>query len=87
MAIVTLTLLGCSKPEPVEVTPRSAQVVLVSPAGIRIAVTFDVTNPNGFDVSARTVTGTLEVGSGIPIGTGSAEPHAPIPAHGRPAGS
>ena len=81
-AIAVVANLGCSKPQPIEVTARSAQVVSATPAGIRIALILDVANPNGFDVSARSVKGTLEVGDGIPIGTGSSEPRTPIPARG-----
>jgi LEA14-like dessication related protein len=81
-AIAVVASLGCSKPQPIEVTPRSAQVVSATPAGIRIALSLDVANPNDFDVSARSVKGTLEIGNGIPIGTGSSEPRTPIPARG-----
>jgi LEA14-like dessication related protein len=74
--------VACAKPQPVEVTPRAARVTAIGPTGLHLELNLDVANPNGFDVSARSVSGTLEVGEGVQIGTGSAQPSVTIPAKG-----
>ena len=77
-----LVLSACSKPEPPRVTPRSARVTSVGPAGIGLAVELDVYNPNSFPLLVRTVNGTLEVLNGIEIGRGRADPAGSIPPKG-----
>jgi LEA14-like dessication related protein len=80
-AVVSLLLLACSKPEPVEVTPRSISVVGVGPSALDLAVELDVHNPNSFPVWAREVTGTVVTG-GVEIARGVAVPTGSIPAKG-----
>ena len=74
---------GCAKPKPPTVTPKSAQVVSVSPGGVQLAVAFDVTNPNGFPLVVHAVDGHFFVGAGAgsELGTAHAEPSANIEAH------
>ena len=83
--LVTSALLlatACAKPKPPTVTPKSAQVLAVSPAGIQLAVAFDVTNPNRFPLIVHSVDGHFAVGqgAGTELGTAHAEPSASIPA-------
>jgi LEA14-like dessication related protein len=77
-----LLATACSTPEPPRVTPRSVRVTSVAPGGVGLAVELDVYNPNSFPLLVRTVNGTLEVGNGIEIGRGRADPAGNIPARG-----
>jgi LEA14-like dessication related protein len=65
-------LLGCSKPKPVEVTPRSVQVVALQPQGLELEVVLDVRNPNGFAITAHDVSGTIQLQNGVELGRGKA---------------
>jgi LEA14-like dessication related protein len=76
---LAVAMLGCSKPKPVSVTPKTLSVTSVSPAGLQLAVTLDVSNPNGFPIRAQSVTGTISA-NGIEVGQGTATPTATIPA-------
>jgi LEA14-like dessication related protein len=81
--ISTLALTtACAKPKPVTVTPKSAQVLSLSPRGVELAVAFDVTNPNRFPLIVHSVDGhfALGPGTGTELGTAHAEPSASIPA-------
>jgi LEA14-like dessication related protein len=69
---LALVVLACSKPKPVEVTPRSVQVAAVLPQGLQLALTLDVRNPNGFAIRASDVKGTLSLQDGTVLGRGSA---------------
>jgi LEA14-like dessication related protein len=71
--------LGCSKPEPPRITPQTARVKSVDPAGIVLALDLDVYNPNSFPLIARSVSGNLEIGAGVELGRGRAEPGVSIP--------
>lgn len=73
---------GCAKPKPPTVTPKSAQVVSVSPGGVQLAVAFDVTNPNRFPLIVHAVDGHFFVGAGAgrELGSAHAEPSASIAA-------
>lgn len=75
-----LALTSCSKPEPPKVTPRAARVIRVDANGLRLALELDVYNPNGFPLTARTVSGTLEVGKGTELGSARSEPKGSIAA-------
>jgi LEA14-like dessication related protein len=82
LLLCMLALTSCSKPEPPRVTPRAARVTSVGPNGLGLSVDLDVYNPNSFPLLARSVTGKLEIGTGIEVGNGRAEPQGSIPAKG-----
>lgn len=73
---------ACSKPKPVTVTPKSAQVLSLTPRGVELAVAFDVVNPNRFPLIVHSVDGhfSLGAGAGTELGTAHAEPSASIAA-------
>jgi LEA14-like dessication related protein len=73
---------ACMKLKPPTLHPRAARVTQVGPTGIGLVVELDVANPNAFPLAVRTVSGTLEVGSGTEVGRGHAEPGKTIPAQG-----
>lgn len=65
---VAATLLAsCARPKPPTITPHSAEVTSVTPAGLGIKAELDVYNPNDFALSVRSVTGTLSLG-GVEVG-------------------
>lgn len=72
VAALSLTLTACAKPKPVEVTPRSAQVTVIRPDGVQLALVLDVRNPNGFAIRASDVRGTIQLQDGTELGRGTA---------------
>jgi LEA14-like dessication related protein len=82
MLVALVVATGCLKPKPPTITPKSAQVLAVSPAGVQLAVTFDVTNPNGFPLIVHAVDGHVALGTdgGTELGAAHAEPSSNIPA-------
>jgi LEA14-like dessication related protein len=74
--------MACSKPEPPRITPRSVRVAAISPAGLGLALELDVYNPNSFPILAQRVSGTVEIGNGVELGRGGAQPQGAIPAKG-----
>ncbi len=71
---------SCEKPKPVQVTPKTARVTAVGPAGLTLDVELDVYNPNSFALDARRVSGVLQLGDGVEVARGSAEPRGAIAA-------
>jgi hypothetical protein len=73
---------ACAKPKLPTLTPKSAQVLSLSPRGVDLAVQFDVTNPNRFPLIVHAVDGHFSVGAGAgsELGTAHAEPSASIAA-------
>jgi LEA14-like dessication related protein len=54
--LLTAVLGSCTKPEPPTIKPRSVEVTGVTPKGITLKAVLDVHNPNGFALSAQSVT-------------------------------
>jgi LEA14-like dessication related protein len=75
---LTFAIASCAKPEPPQLTPRSASVTAVLPSGIDFVLTLDVYNPNSFPLVVNRVDGTLELGAGTELGQGHAEPNGSI---------
>jgi Late embryogenesis abundant protein len=85
VAAATLILsAACAKPKPPTIAAKSAQVLEVGPAGLKLAVAFDVTNPNGFPLLVHSVDGSFALGPGpgAELGRAHAEPASSIPAEG-----
>jgi LEA14-like dessication related protein len=81
-AVLLCALSACARPQPPTVTPTVARVVAVSDRGVDLEVTLSVHNPNGFDLAARAVEGTLYLDGQTKLGTGQATPRESIPAKG-----
>lgn len=81
-AVLLCTLAACARPQPPTVTPTVARVVQVTNTGVELEVLLTVHNPNGFDLSARAVEGTLYLDGETKLGTGQAVPGGSIPAKG-----
>jgi hypothetical protein len=73
---------ACAKPKPPSITPKSAQVIAVTPTGIQLAVAFDVANPNRFPLIVHAVDGRFSLGAagGAELGSAHAEPASSIAA-------
>ena len=81
VSILALAMaVGCSKPKPPEVTPRSVRVVALQPLGAELEVVLDVRNPNGFAISASDVRATFKLESGAELGRGTAPTRFTVPA-------
>jgi LEA14-like dessication related protein len=70
VALSLALLVGCSKPKPVEVRPRSVQVAQIQPQGLELAVVLDVHNPNGFAITAQEVSATIQLENGAELARG-----------------
>jgi LEA14-like dessication related protein len=77
-----VVLLGCSKPKPPTLTPRSAQVASVSPSGVELNVELFAQNPNGFPLVGSQVQSTFELRDGTALGTATSSDRFSIPAEG-----
>ena len=82
LASVALLALGCSKPKPPTLTPRSAQVAAIKPDGVQLALVLAAHNPNGFPIVASSVTATLELQDGTALGSAQSVESFTIPAGG-----
>jgi LEA14-like dessication related protein len=78
--LLALLLPACSKPKPVQVTPRSVQVAAIRPQGVELQVVLNVYNPNGFAITASDVKGTLQLEDGTELGRGTAATSIAVPA-------
>jgi LEA14-like dessication related protein len=77
-----LTVLACSKPKPVQVTPQSVQLASVGPDGVGVSLLLNVHNPNRFPIIAQTVSATFELQDGSELGRGSSTKAFTIPSEG-----
>jgi LEA14-like dessication related protein len=65
---VCALLLGCAKPRPPTITPDTATVTSISPAGLGLRATLNVDNPNDFALSTQGVSATLTLGGKVKLG-------------------
>jgi LEA14-like dessication related protein len=68
-AALALALAACSRPEPPTLTPELATVTRVTPAGIDLQVRLDAYNPNGIEISARSVKANVMLDGKYDVGT------------------
>jgi LEA14-like dessication related protein len=75
VAVVGLAacLSGCAEPKPPTIEPHAVSVTGVTPLALELEVELDVTNPNGFAIVVKSVTGELRVGKGEGKVVGEAE--------------
>jgi LEA14-like dessication related protein len=71
---ISLSLGGCARPQAPVVTPEVATVTGVSAAGLDLAVSLRVHNPNSFPLSVQAVNGTVWLDGGKRLGVGRAAP-------------
>ncbi|MBS2015011.1 MAG: LEA type 2 family protein [Deltaproteobacteria bacterium] len=77
---VASVLAGCKKPQPPQLTPKSAKVIAVDLAGIDLRVLFDAYNPNAYDLSVRRVSAHVVVDGKLDLGTVTADQPMSLPA-------
>lgn len=82
LLVSALVLVGCSKPKPPTLTPRSAQVTAVLPTGVELGVELNAHNPNGFPLMCSQVTSTFELQDGTPLGSATSSEPFTIPSEG-----
>jgi len=74
--------LACSKPEPPRITPRSVTVTSLSNVGIDLDTKLSAENPNGFDLSAKSVTAKLVLDGTVDVGTVRVDKPFTLPSKG-----
>lgn len=82
LAAVLLLTAACSKPQPPQLTPRSAQVSAVLADGVELDLELNAHNPNAFAITASNVAATFELQDGTPLGSGSSTEAFTIPGRG-----
>jgi hypothetical protein len=70
--------LGCSKPEPPKIEPKSIQLVSLIPT--KLSVEMDATNTNGYPIIVQSVTGKLSLGTAKNVADGTVNHGISIPA-------
>ena len=66
---LSLLAAGCSKPEPPVLTPEQGKLTSLSTSGIGLVARFDAFNPNGIDLSARSVSAHVVLDGSVDLGT------------------
>lgn len=64
-----LSLVACSRPEPPTLKPEVAAVTAVTAQGIDLRVQIQAYNPNGIDLTTRSVKATVLLDGKIDVGT------------------
>lgn len=82
LATLSWLVVGCSKPKPPTLAPKSAQVTALKPDGVQLSLVLAAHNPNGFPIVANSVTGNFELQDGTPLGSGSSAASFTIPSEG-----
>ncbi|MCL2723423.1 MAG: LEA type 2 family protein [Polyangiaceae bacterium] len=81
--VAAISLAGCAKPEPPELTVKQVKVSRIDLGGIEITVDVETFNPNSIELSARRVTGQVLVDGRYDLGTVTVEKPVVLPAHGK----
>lgn len=82
LAAAGFVAAACSKPQPPQLTPRSAQLAAILPDGVELSLVIDAQNPNGFPLVVQRVTGSFELEDGTVVGSGDSSEAFSIPARG-----
>jgi LEA14-like dessication related protein len=75
--------LGCSKPDPPVLTPKSAKLSSVTLAGVGFDLSVEAYNPNNVELSARSVTGKVVLDGKYDLGTATMSKPVTLPAGAR----
>lgn len=90
LALATTVMAGagagaCAKPQPPQLTPLEAKVTAVDIGGFDMRVKLEAFNPNGFDLSVRSVTAHVIVDGSQDLGMVTALQPFNLPANARTA--
>jgi LEA14-like dessication related protein len=80
LAALTLSLAGCAKPEPPQLTPVAVALTGISSSGMDVLVKLDAHNPNRIDLSGRRVSAKLTLDGKVDGGTVRADTPFTLPA-------
>jgi LEA14-like dessication related protein len=81
LAVAAVVLgIGCTKPEPPRITPKAVAVTGVNTEGLELAAKLSVANPNGFDLSAKSVKAKVVVGRTVDLGVVNVDKAFTLPA-------
>lgn len=78
-----LTLAACSRPEPPTLTPEAAAVTGITTQGIDLRVQIGVYNPNGSDLSTRSLKAAVRLDGRYDLGTVTVPAPLKLPAKQR----
>lgn len=81
LAAAAALAVACSRPKPPTITPYSVEVSSVGPTAVGLHVNLDVSNPNGFALSVRKVSGDFVVNDSIDMGKTTVDTALSIPAN------
>lgn len=68
VSLMSLFVLGCSKPKAPTLTPEVTRITSVSPKGIGVRVTLNAYNPNDFALTTQKVSATIVLGNKVTLG-------------------
>jgi LEA14-like dessication related protein len=80
-AATVLLASACQRPDPPILTPRSAKITAITPQGVDVLADLDVENPNGFALSARSVSAKVKLDGKYDVGSVKVASPLSIPAH------
>lgn len=80
VACLSVLLLACEKPSAPTLTPVSGRVTSVSVTGIGLEVVLDAKNPNGIDITTRSMTGKVTLDGKYQVGDVSTATTMTLPA-------
>jgi LEA14-like dessication related protein len=78
-ALFAVMLVACQKPLPPQLTPKEVKVTAVSLEGFDMRVKMDAFNPNGFELSVRSVVAHVVVDGTQDLGTVTATQPITLP--------
>lgn len=82
VAIVAFAaVIGCSKPQPPQLTPQQAKVTSVDATGFDMNVKMDAFNPNAFELTVQSVVAHVIVDGNQDLGTVTASQPITLPAN------
>lgn len=64
----SLLAVGCTRPEPPVLTPEQGKLTSLSTSGIGLTARLDAYNPNGVDLSARSVSARIVLDGNVDLG-------------------
>jgi LEA14-like dessication related protein len=83
LAVLAVLAAACAKPQPPQLTPKEVKVTAVDLTGFDMRVKMEAFNPNGFDLSVRSVVAHVLVDGTQDLGTVTASEPINLPANAR----
>jgi hypothetical protein len=80
LAPVIAIASACSTPQPPKITPLAVSATSADDRGLQLVAKLSVENPNGFDLSAQSVTAKIVVGGSVDLGNVTVDKPFTLPA-------